>query len=74
MDLRLRREITVWKTLCHANIVPLLGTVSGIYPSMGMISPWMEAGNLNNFLGTEDLTVAQRLQLVSITQYIDTSY
>lgn len=67
MDLRLRREITVWKRLRHANIVPLFGTISSSYPFIGMISPWMQKGNLNTFIKTNTLAYAHRLQLVGIT-------
>lgn len=64
METRLLREITIWKGLCHPNVVPLLGTVRD--PLMGMVSPWMGKGNLHNFLQNGHLTDAQRLRLVSI--------
>lgn len=64
---RLRREIQVWRRLQHDNIVPLLGVIGnfGPYASTGMVSPWMEHGNLNQFQRTEDLSVQFRLQIVS---------
>lgn len=70
MDIRLRREITVWQRLKHDNVVPLLGTMKfspQASPSTGMISPWMKRGNLNSFLGGGgpiDID-ARRPQLVS---------
>lgn len=63
MDLRLRREITVWGRLCHPNVVPLLGTVSG---PTGMISPWMEKGNLNMFLEEKNPVYTARSKLVGV--------
>ncbi|KZP30845.1 kinase-like protein [Athelia psychrophila] len=63
MTLRLRREIIVWQRLRHENVVPLLGTISNNHPCIGLISPWMEAGNLNTFLHKESLTLAYRVKL-----------
>jgi serine/threonine protein kinase len=63
---RLRKEIEVWKRLDHKNIVPLLGTTSdfGSYSSTGMVSPWMDNGNLTTYLKTS-LPLPERLRLVS---------
>lgn len=60
----------VWKSLSHANIVPLLGTVSNIYQSTGVVSAWIDDRNLHTVLSGDDLAIAQRVQLVSIISYI----
>lgn len=65
MNARLWREITVWQRLHHQNILPLLGIVNK--DSIGMVSPWIEAGNLNEYIKHANITDTQRLQLVSVT-------
>ena len=70
---KLRREIDVWRRLDHDNIVPLLGVTTDVkpYTSMGMVSPWMENGDLTKFLRTTPpITVRRRLELVSPTPTI----
>lgn len=64
MTLRLRREITVWQRLDHENVIPLLGTIEDEQPCIGMVSPWMEAGNLSAFVSRLSPTLVHRLQLV----------
>lgn len=70
---RLRREIQVWKRLDHVNIAPLLGTTGYFGASdhdaislTGMVSPWMENGNLITFMETRNLSIMDRLQIVGI--------
>jgi serine/threonine protein kinase len=54
-------RITVWQTFCrealywgrldHPNILPFLGVDEKMFqPSFCLISPWMDNGNLMNFL------------------------
>ena len=65
---KLRREINVWKRLIHYNVVPLLGITTdvGPYTSVGMVSPWMENGDLNTFLQhSTTLLLSNRIELVS---------
>ncbi|KAJ3504598.1 hypothetical protein NLJ89_g7854 [Agrocybe chaxingu] len=70
---RLRREITVWKRLCHPNIVPLLGFVrsfqTGYYtsPLLSMVCPWMSDGSLTKYLQARNqhLTLRHRFQLLT---------
>ncbi|CAA7263885.1 unnamed protein product [Cyclocybe aegerita] len=70
---RLRREIKVWKRLCHPNIVPLLGFVrsfqTGYYtsPLLSMVCPWMAGGSLTKYLQArnQDLTLKDRFQLLT---------
>ena len=52
----------------HENIVPLLGITSD-FGSTGMVSPWMEKGNLTIYLKMfKNLSVTERLRLVSRTR------
>ena len=38
-----------WKSLCHPNVLPLLGvTMTG--KSFAMVSEWMSNGSLNEFI------------------------
>lgn len=54
-------------SLDHGNIVPLLNTVSDFGPySTGMVSPWMDNGDLNTFFAKMNsaLSVFNRFQIV----------
>ena len=43
------REVVTWKTLCHPNVLPLLG-VTVTETQFMMASEWMENGNINDFV------------------------
>ncbi|KAF7975061.1 hypothetical protein HWV62_16126 [Athelia sp. TMB] len=63
MEVRVRREIVVWMGLSHDNIVRLLGTIKNPdYPFIGMVSDWMDNGNLADFI-VEGLALPHRLQI-----------
>ncbi|KZP30844.1 kinase-like protein [Athelia psychrophila] len=73
MELRLRREITVWKRLRHPNVVRLMGTVCNVSSGCGMVSMWMARGSLHQYLKTKYLktkrpTDAECIQLVMHSQ------
>ena len=38
-----------WKTLCHQNVLPLLGVTMHRH-QFAMASEWMENGNINEFV------------------------
>ena len=38
-----------WKTLCHSNVLPLLGVTMGNH-RFAMVSEWMANGNVNEFI------------------------
>ncbi|KAF7968242.1 hypothetical protein HWV62_31577 [Athelia sp. TMB] len=69
-----RREIRLWKFLDHPNIVQLLGLTTDFdqfdpfYPTKpvfpGMVSPWMENGNLNTYLKKNDPQTVDLLKLL----------
>lgn len=63
---RLRRELNIWRRLNHENILPLCGVVSDFGPYPSMVCPWLECGNLNNYLERKnDLAISDRFRLVS---------
>ena len=43
------REVVAWNALRHPNVVPFLG-VTADKNQFGMISEWMENGNINEFI------------------------
>ncbi|KAH9475505.1 Serine/threonine/tyrosine-protein kinase HT1 [Psilocybe cubensis] len=67
IDKRLRREIRLWALLRHPNVVPLLGTTTGFGPYLAMVCPWMEHGNLSQYLNKKvlELTLRKRLQILA---------
>ena len=62
------REVGIWKSVNHPNVVPFLGVTYGFgkegYASL--VSLWMVNGTLHNFLENHNdhLTDVYRLQLV----------
>ncbi|KAF9000289.1 kinase-like domain-containing protein [Cyathus striatus] len=67
IDKRLRREVRVWACLNHPNIVPLLGITRDFGPYTSMVCPWMEDGDLHNYLkdNRATLTLSTRLKLLA---------
>ncbi|KIJ11225.1 hypothetical protein PAXINDRAFT_181881 [Paxillus involutus ATCC 200175] len=45
----IRREVSVWVTLSHRNILPLYGLTSGLGHLPCLVSPWMENGSLKDY-------------------------
>ncbi|KAJ3552781.1 hypothetical protein NP233_g12795 [Leucocoprinus birnbaumii] len=63
----LSKELVLWAHLFHVNVVPFYGVwIIESSPSLriGIVSPWMENGNLSNYL-TNNTEGASRLLLVS---------
>ena len=52
-----------WKTLCHPNVLPLLGAMM-TGNKFAMTSKWMENGNINEFI--EKHMDADRFKLVGL--------
>ncbi|KIM78461.1 hypothetical protein PILCRDRAFT_90617 [Piloderma croceum F 1598] len=50
MTKRLHREIRIWKTFTHDNVLPFHGTTSGFGPHKAMVCSWAQNGNLNDYL------------------------
>ncbi|KAJ7233211.1 kinase-like domain-containing protein [Mycena rebaudengoi] len=44
------REALVWQNLKHPNILPLIGIDRESFPSLCMVSPWMEHGTIMKYL------------------------
>ncbi|KLO14121.1 kinase-like protein [Schizopora paradoxa] len=50
---RLAKEIRIWITLDHENVLPLLGfTADGDHKAPSLISEWMENGTMNDYMKT----------------------
>lgn len=56
------REVVIWKTLRHQNILPLLGVTADDY-QFAILSKWMASGSINNFIETHG--DVNRFELVS---------
>lgn len=56
----------VWLRLKHPQVLPLYGVVSDFGPYPSMVCPWMDKGNLNNYLSGdgESLDVGGRYKIV----------
>ena len=59
---RFCKEVMMWKTLRHPNVLPLIGVTMTEF-RLVMVSEWMENGNVTDFLKTNG--EADRLELVS---------
>ena len=55
------KEVITWKSLCHPNVLPLLGVTMG-RKLFAMVSEWMVNGNINEFIGAH--RDANRFELV----------
>ena len=69
---KILRETLIWRQLRHINILPFLCLH---YPGndlsrFGLVSPWMENGNLREFLRRVPGENKLRLSLVSFTSLI----
>ncbi|KAH7919501.1 kinase-like protein [Leucogyrophana mollusca] len=62
----LRRELQVWRRLCHQNVLPLYGLTSGFGHFQSMVCPWVENGTLNKYLEKrhKDLGDRRRWELI----------
>ncbi|KAH0831350.1 hypothetical protein J3R83DRAFT_14012 [Lanmaoa asiatica] len=47
---RVNREIKVWLSLKHNNVLPFLGTTTGFGPFLAIVCPWVENGTLTCYL------------------------
>ena len=43
------KEVVTWRSLCHPNVLPLLGVTMG-EKLFEMVSEWMDNGNINEFI------------------------
>ncbi|KAG9317985.1 WD40-repeat-containing domain protein [Chiua virens] len=64
---RLRREIELWRTLEHRNVIPLLGTSTDYGAFEAMVCPWVENGALGAYLESHknELTEQQRFGIIN---------
>ena len=56
----------MWKTLCHPNVLPLLGVTMGGRHFV-MVSEWMANGNIKEFV--EAHRDVNRFELVGVCSY-----
>jgi serine/threonine protein kinase len=61
------REAVIWSQLTHPNILPCLGVyyLNKGQKRLSLVSPWMESGNLVDFLNSHPRELVNHLQLVS---------
>ena len=57
----------IWKTLCHPNVLPLLGATMSENRFV-MVSEWMVRGNINEFVKADPN--ADRLGLVCFSSKV----
>ncbi|KAF8145827.1 hypothetical protein K438DRAFT_1871307 [Mycena galopus ATCC 62051] len=57
------REALIWRQLCHPNLLPFLG-IYYLDKRLCLVSPWMETGNVMEFLKNEPPNTIHRLSLI----------
>ncbi|KAF7343343.1 Protein kinase domain-containing protein [Mycena venus] len=57
------REALIWRQLCHPNLLPFFGLYH-LDNRLCLISPWMENGNVMDFLEKEQANTDRRLSLI----------
>lgn len=68
---RFRRQVEIWRTLRHPNVLPLLG-ITFIGDSVYSVSPYMEFGNIMQYLkiNPEAHRVLLLSEIASATEYL----
>jgi serine/threonine protein kinase len=59
------REALIWRQLSHPNVLPFFGLYY-LENRLCLVSPWMENGNMMEFLTNENPDLTDRLSLVSV--------
>ncbi|KAG2349257.1 kinase-like protein [Suillus weaverae] len=73
------RELEIYASLNHANILPMYGYTYGFGPFIAIVRPWAENGNLTTYLAHqgETLTLVRRFQIlkdiIAGLQYLHTN-
>ncbi|KAF8835296.1 kinase-like protein [Paxillus ammoniavirescens] len=67
----IRREVSVWVTLSHRNILPLYGLTSGFGHLPCLVSPWMENGSLKDYSVKPSLPKDAGLKLAMVYKIAD---
>ncbi|KAJ7779207.1 hypothetical protein B0H16DRAFT_1405717 [Mycena metata] len=57
------REALIWRQLCHPNLLPFFGLYY-LDNRLCLVSPWMENGNIMQFLSKQSPTIGHRLSLI----------
>ncbi|KAF7337084.1 Protein kinase domain-containing protein [Mycena venus] len=58
------REALIWRQLCHPNLLPFFGLYY-VDNRLCLVSPWMERGNIMEFLRSDPPDTDRRLSLAS---------
>lgn len=58
------KELILWSHTSHSNILPLYGVFFVGREQIGLVSPWMKAGNLHDYVATTKDTQSSRLPLI----------
>ncbi|KAJ6598357.1 kinase-like domain-containing protein [Mycena vulgaris] len=57
------REALIWRQLCHPNLLPFFGLYY-LESRLCLVSPWMENGNILQFLKNHPVGIERRLSLI----------
>ncbi|KAJ7130868.1 kinase-like domain-containing protein [Mycena filopes] len=57
------REALVWRQLCHPNVLPFFGLYY-LDSRLCLVSPWMERGNIMQYLKKEKSNIDRRVSLI----------
>ncbi|KAJ7040994.1 hypothetical protein C8F04DRAFT_1031883 [Mycena alexandri] len=57
------REALIWRQLCHPNLLPFFGLYY-LDNRLCLVSPWMENGNIMQFLSKQSPNIGHRLSLI----------
>ncbi|KAJ7616883.1 kinase-like domain-containing protein [Mycena rosella] len=50
VDRRLRREVEIWRTLKHKNVLPFIGLCDDLAPCPALLSPFCGFGHVANYI------------------------
>ncbi|KAF8147606.1 kinase-like domain-containing protein [Mycena galopus ATCC 62051] len=64
------REALTWRRLCHPNVLPFLG-IYHLDGNMCLVAPWMENGNIMEFLKNEPSTTVRLSFILDIAFGLD---
>jgi serine/threonine protein kinase len=69
VDRRLRREVEIWRTLKHKNVLSFIGLCDDLAPWPALLSPFCGFGHVANYINTHPY--ASRDDLVIFCAWVD---
>lgn len=69
VDGRLRREVEIWRTLKHKNVLPFIGLCDDLAPWPALLSPFCGFGHVANYI--KNHPHASRDDLVIFCAWVD---